>query len=74
MCLVLKNWFLSIISFYFLLTANFKEKKFQVQLKLFILAFLGQRKVTVNRVKKIIKQRDLCYMFKEKSQDRTSFS
>lgn len=74
MCLVLKNWFLSIISFYFLLTANFKEKKFQVQLKLFILAFLGQIKVTVNRVKKIIKQRDLCYMFKEKSQDRTSFS
>ena len=74
MCLVLKNWFLSIIYFYFLLTANFKEKKFQVQLKLFILAFLGQKKVTVNRVKKIIKQRDLCYMFKEKSQDRTSFS
>lgn len=74
MCLVLKNWFLSIISFYFLLTANFKEKKFQVQLKLFILAFLGQIKVTVNRVKKIIQQRDLCYMFKEKSQDRTSFS
>ena len=73
MCLVLKNWLLSIISFYFLLTANFKEKKFQVQLKLFILAFFGQIKVTVKRVKKIIKQRDLCYMFKEKSQDRTSF-